>query len=188
MYLCTSSHSHLLLLLLLSPLLHFLLVLPLLVLSYQACLNCTSLLSHTSSSMTVRHGPCLLTEEKKKVPDFRNQMLEEASPRLLLGAQDQWLGAEQDQLSSRSTRTSSGNCQRHRNLHGSSMSLAGTASLHLEGWATPWSAEEMLDGKKQQQQQRVDFPAHARTAHNDLLQKTLETILYRLVCHVPPTN
>ena len=34
----------------------------------------------------------------------------------------------------------------------------------------PWSAEEMLDGKHQ----RVDIPAHARTAHKDLLQKRLE--------------
>ena len=38
------------------------------------------------------------------------------------------------------------------------------------GWATPWSAEEMLDGKHQ----RVDIPAHARTANKGLLQKRLE--------------
>ena len=35
---------------------------------------------------------------------------------------------------------------------------------------TPWSAEEMLDS----QHQRVDIPAHARTAHRGLLQKRLE--------------
>ena len=40
----------------------------------------------------------------------------------------------------------------------------------LGGWATPGSAEEMLDG----QRQRVDIPAHVRTAHNDLLQKRSE--------------
>ena len=34
----------------------------------------------------------------------------------------------------------------------------------------PWSAEEMLDG----QYQRVDVPAHARTAHKGLLQKRLD--------------
>ena len=34
----------------------------------------------------------------------------------------------------------------------------------------PWSAEEMLDG----QHPKVDFPAHARTAHKGLLQKRLE--------------
>ena len=35
----------------------------------------------------------------------------------------------------------------------------------LGGWATPGSAEEMLDG----QRQRVDIPAHAGTAHSGLL-------------------
>ena len=33
-------------------------------------------------------------------------------------------------------------------------------SGYLGGWATPWSAEEMLDG----QHQRVDIPAHDRAA------------------------
>ena len=42
-------------------------------------------------------------------------------------------------------------------------------NLHAE-WATPWSAEEMLDG----QHQRVDISAHTRTAHKGLLQKRLE--------------
>ena len=36
--------------------------------------------------------------------------------------------------------------------------------------ATLWSAEEMLDG----QQQRVDIPAHARTAYNGLLKKRVD--------------
>ena len=46
------------------------------------------------------------------------------------------------------------------------------AILHgdLGGWATPWSAEVVLD----EQHQRVDVPAHARTAHKNLLQKRLE--------------
>ena len=62
---------------------------------------------------------------------------------------------------------------RQENLHGSGMSHAMTASLkhpsgHHELWATPWSAEELLDG----QHQRVDIPAHTRTAHKGLLQKT----------------
>ena len=43
-------------------------------------------------------------------------------------------------------------------------------SGHLGCRATPWSAEKMLDG----QHQRLDIPAHARTAHNSLLQKRLE--------------
>ena len=32
----------------------------------------------------------------------------------------------------------------------------------LGGWATPWSVKEVLDAHNQ----RVDIPAHARTAHN----------------------
>ena len=55
-----------------------------------------------------------LTEKKfkrKKDPGFRNQVPEETSPYLLLGAQDQGLCAEQDQRPSGSTGTSFGNCQ-----------------------------------------------------------------------------
>ena len=36
---------------------------------------------------------------------------------------------------------------------------------YLGGWATPWSAVEILD----RQRQRADIPAHARTAHKSLL-------------------
>ena len=57
--------------------------------------------------------------------------------------------------------------------HRSGMSHATTASPKLSfrtGWATPWSAEEMLDG----QHQTVDTLAHARTADKGLLQKRLE--------------
>ena len=55
-------------------------------------------------------------------------------------------------------------------------SHAATASQNhhslrlLGGWATSWSAEEMLNG----QHQRVDIPAHARTACKGLLLKRLE--------------
>ena len=48
--------------------------------------------------------------------------------------------------------------------------LENHPSGHLEVWATPWSAEETLEG----QHQRVDIPAHARTSHKGLLQKRLE--------------
>ena len=48
--------------------------------------------------------------------------------------------------------------------------LQNHPSGHLGGWATPWSAEEMLNG----QHQSVDIPAHARAAHKGLLQKRLE--------------
>ena len=60
--------------------------------------------------------------------------------------------------------------------HGSGMLSNTTISpnIHpsgrLGGWATPRSAEEMLDG----QRQRVHIPAQARTADNSLLQKRLE--------------
>ena len=59
--------------------------------------------------------------------------------------------------------------------------LQNHPSGHVGGWATPWSAEEMLDG----QHQRVDIPAHARTAHKGLLKKRLEEDLCRIVPHVP---
>ena len=56
-------------------------------------------------------------------------------------------------------------------------------SGHLGGWPTPWLAEEKLDG----QSERVDIPAHARTAHKGFLQKRLEGDLCSLDLHVPPT-
>ena len=49
--------------------------------------------------------------EKKKHPGFRSQVYEETFPHHLLGAQDQRLGAEQDQLPCGCTGTFSGNCQ-----------------------------------------------------------------------------
>ena len=48
--------------------------------------------------------------------------------------------------------------------------LQNHPARHLGGWATPWSAEEMLD----EQRHRVDIPAHARTAHKGLMQERLE--------------
>ena len=68
-----------------------------------------SLVTFYVSSMAVKHGPCLLTLSKD--PGFRNQVPEGTSPQFLLGAQDQRLGAEQDQLPCGSTGTFSDNCQ-----------------------------------------------------------------------------
>ena len=93
-------------------------------------------------------------------------MHEESSPYLLLGAQDQRLGAEQDQLPCGSTGTSSGKCQEAETR----MVRACHTPRHLGEWATPWWVEKMLDG----QHQRVDIPAHARTANKGLLQKRPE--------------
>ena len=105
----------------------------------------------------------LLADSETRDPGFRDQVPEETSPHFLLGARDQRLGAEQDQLPCGSTGTSSGNCQEMktsmiREFHTAQQPLQNHPSWHLGGLATPWSAEELLDGKHQ----RVDIPAHAR--------------------------
>ena len=57
------------------------------------------------------YGICLLTLKKRSDPGFETKCMKKLSPHLLLGAQDQRQGAEQDQLPWRSTGTSSGNSQ-----------------------------------------------------------------------------
>ena len=104
----------------------------------------------------------------------KTQVPEETSLHLLLGAQDQRLGAEQDQLHCGSTGTSSGNCQETETCkvaacHKPQQSLQNHPSGHHGGWVKPWSAEEMLDGHYQ----KVDIPAHARTANKGLLRERL---------------
>ena len=126
-----------------------------------------------SSPLFFTKGPCLLTEQKG--PGFRKQVSEEASPHLLLRAQDQRLGAKQDQLPCGSIGTSSGTCQQTetcmvRAYYRQRQTLQNHPSGHIGGWTTLWSAEQMLDG----QRQSVDIPAHSRTAHKGLLQKRLE--------------
>ena len=54
-----------------------------------------------------------------------------------------------------------------RAWHTPRQSLQNQCSGHLWGWAMLWPAEEVLD----RQDQRVDIPAHARTAHERLLHK-----------------
>ena len=49
---------------------------------------------------------------------------------------------------------------------------------------TAWLAEEMLDG----QHLKVDIPAHARTAHQGLLQKGLEEDLLNRPSYVSLTT
>ena len=112
----------------------------------------------------------LLADSEKKNPGFRNQMHEETSQYLLLRAQDQWLGVEQNQLPCGSTGTSSGNCQEMETCmvwacHMPRMPLKNHHSGHLGGWVMPWLAEEILDG----QYQGVDTLVHARTARKGLL-------------------
>ena len=91
-----------------------------------------------------------------------------------LGAQDEQLSAEQDQLPCGSTGTSSGNCQEMETCivqacYKPQQPFQNLSSGHLGGWVMSWSAEEMLDGH-----QRVDIPVHSRTVYKGLLQKRLE--------------
>ena len=135
-------------------------------------------------SMAVKHGPCLLT--LKKGSRLSSQVPKETAQHLLLGTQDQWLGAKQDQLSCGSRGTSSDKCQETKNYmvwacQMPCQPLQNHPSGHLGGWAITWWAKEMLDG----QYQRLDVPAHARTAHNNFLQKTLRENLCWTVCNVP---
>ena len=90
---------------------------------------------------------------------------------------DQWVSAGQDQLTCEFTGASSDKCQLTetymvRACHTPQQPLQNHPSGHLGQWGTPWSAEEMLDG----QHQIIDIPAHARSSHNGLLQKTLKRI------------
>ena len=99
-------------------------------------------------------------------PFLKLKLYEPASPHLLHGAQVQRVSAEQYQLSCGSTGTSSGNFQGREicmiwACHTPRQPRQNHPSGYLGGWATPCSAEEMLDG----QHQRVDIPAYARTAH-----------------------
>ena len=93
----------------------------------------------------------LLADSVKKNPGFPNQVHEETSPYLLFGAQDQRLGSDKDQLPCGSTGTSSGKCQEMETCmvwacHTPRQPLQNHPSGHHEGWAMPWSAEEMLVG------------------------------------------
>ena len=90
------------------------------------------------------------------------------------------------ELPSGSSETSIGNCRetgtgRVRACHTPRHPLQNHPSGHLGRWATPWPAEEMLDG----QRQRADSPARARAAHKGLLQKRPEEHLCLIVPPVP---
>ena len=72
-------------------------------------------------------------------------MPEETSPHLLLAAQDQRLGAEQDQLPRGSTGTSSVNCQETETfMLRACRTPRQPLQNNLGGLTTPQSAEEML--------------------------------------------
>ena len=147
----------------------------------------TSLLSPPSST-AVKHGPCLLTP--KSLSRFWNQVHEETFPNLLLGAQDQRLGAEQDQLPYGSTGTSSGNClemeARMVQVYPTSWCLTVSpepsfrASCSVDnavvgrgnaGWTTSKSGHP--------------YP-YRNCSHKTLLQKRLEEDLCWIISHVHP--
>ena len=123
---------------------------------------------------------------KKRMLAFNTKCMRKL---LLLGAQDQRLGAGQDQLPCGSTGTSSSSCQETetymvRACHTPRQPLQNHLSGHLVGWATPWSVEVMLNG----QHQRVDISAHAWTAHTGLLQKRPHEHVCWIVPHVLETT
>ena len=101
-------------------------------------------------------------------------------------------GAGARSTSCRPTWTSSGNCQATEfrmvwACYVPWQPLWNHPSERLGGWATLWSTEKMLDS----QCQRVNLPAHARTAYNLLQKKNptgSEDDLYRIVHLSPPTT
>ena len=113
------------------------------------------------------------SEEKKKDPGFRYQVPKKTSPHLLLGPQDQRLGAEQDQLPYGSTGTSSGNCQETETCI---VSAYHTTTSPKPSFRAPWRVVDAVVGKGNagSTHQGVDIPARARTAHKGPLQKTSE--------------
>ena len=147
-----------------------------------------SLSRHTSLYISVGLGKWCLMNCRGRIRTVGSVAAGEAWRRkveclrkLLLGAQGQRLGAEQDPHPCGCTGTSSGNCRETETCMGGAchtpqQPLWNHPSGHLGGWTTPWSAEEMLDGQC----------VHARTAHNGLLQKRLEENFCWIVPHVPP--
>ena len=109
----------------------------------------------------------LLADSEKREPVFEIKCVRKLLPNWTTR---QMTGCGARSTACGSTGTSSGNCQETetrmvRACHTSRQPLQHHPSRHLGGWATPWSAEEVLGGKHQ----RVDIPVHARTAHNGLM-------------------
>ena len=132
----------------------------------------TSLLSLPFSFMCVRHGPCLLTEEKK-IHTLEVKCVRKLLRMLSLENKiSDWVWSKINFLVAH--RNLFWQLSRDGNWHGLDISRTTTAFLHpswhLGGRATQQSADEMMDG----QHQRVDIPGYARTAHEDLPYKRLE--------------
>ena len=117
---------------------------------------------------------------KNKCPGLRDQEVpEETSLRLLLGAQDQRLGAERDQLYCGSTGTSSGTVKRRKLAWLGHVTPAAITSPK-PSFRAHWSVDDAVVGRE-----NAGWTAHARTARKDLLQKRLAEDLCWIVPHVP---
>ena len=97
----------------------------------------TSVLLHGCETRT------LLDDSTKKDPGFQNWVPEETFPHLLLGAQNQWLDAEQDQLPCGSTGNLFWQMSRDRNLHGLGLSNAMTA-FPKPSFIAPWKMGDAM--------------------------------------------
>ena len=101
---------------------------------------------------------------------FRDQEPEETSPHLLLGAQDRWLGAEQDQFPCEPLETSSGNGQGTETR----MSRATTDSQKNIIQGTLEGAMVGRGSARWTTLKTVNIPAQALTAHSGFKQKRLD--------------
>ena len=132
----------------------------------------------------------LLADSVEKDPDFPNQVREGTPPCLLFGAQDQRLGAEQDQLLCGSTGISSGTeLSRDGNLHGSGMSDATTASPK-PSFRAPWKVGDGVVGRGNAgwTTSKSEHPCSHQNCSQGLLPKWLKEDLCRIVLRVPPTT
>ena len=145
-------------------------------------------MSPPSSSMAVKRGSILLTLKKKisrlstpsawgnfpVSPACSTRLTTECGPR----SASSWVLRDLFWQLSREKLARLGHVTRHHSLSKTILQSS------VRGWATPWSAEKMLDGL----QQGVDIPAHFRTAHKGLVQKRLKEDLCWLVPHASRTT
>ena len=102
--------------------------------------------SPPSSSVAMAHGPFLLTL-KKRIQAFKTKCLRNFFLHLLLGAQGQWLGAEQARSASLwFHRNPFWQLSRDRHLDGSSMSHATTSSPK-PSFRAPWRVGDAMGGR-----------------------------------------
>ena len=116
----------------------------------------------------------LVDYEKKKDLGFCNQVLEEPSPHLVLGAQDQLLGVGQDQLPRGSTGTSSGNSQ-ETEICIVQTSQTTTASPKTS-FRAPCRVGDIVAGRRNAgwTTSKSGHPSQCQNCSQGLLQKRLE--------------